>query len=280
MTNFEFVVLNAIKEAEETRIKNMLCKSLRIIILALVLYFISINFVYGKTNFDNLIETDEIIAKYEHGGKGYQAISKDNYGGYSYGKWQISTNRKNNKPCTFDFFLKYVEEKSPNIYKTLEKAGGQPAAYKGDEKFIKTWLKLAENKTFQSIYDSFLLDTQIIPVYTRLDKVNNENLDRITTWSSNNKAIQAAIKSTIVQHGSGGAFGIIKNVAEIYKPKSQEEFLDKLYSYRTMRFPRYKSRYKSECKELKEYLLSEESNIKITHYYSFNAFVRKVILKA
>lgn len=259
MTNFKNIVLNAIKEAEKLGFKNMLHKDFAPWILCLPLIFCSINPTNAKTNYNALHNNHEIIAKYEDGGKGYQAISKDNYGGYSYGKWQLSTNRKNNKPSTFDFFLKYAKENTPFIYNALEKAGGQPAAYSGNKFFIKTWKVLANTKEFQQTYDDFILHTQIIPVYKRLDE--NKNLDTVTTWGSENNAIQAAIKSTIIQHGSGGAYGIIRNIMEINKPKTKEAFLNDLYKYRANRFPKYKNRYISEHKELKKYLASKESII-------------------
>lgn len=262
MTNFESVVLNVHKEAGKTRIENMLKKDLAYVGLVLGLIFSSSNETNAKTNYEALHSHHDIIAKYESGDKGYEAIVKDCYSGYSYGKWQISTYRKNGKSSTFDFFLKFIQENNNALYNRLVKAGGYNSAFKGDKRFIETWLELASNKEFQNVYDNFLLTTQIIPVYKRLDKTNNERLDLVTTWGSSDNVIQAAIKSIIIQHGSGGAFGMIRNVMEIYNPKTKEEFLNKLYVYRTNRFPKYKSRYDKEYNELKRYLLSSKNTNK------------------
>lgn len=278
MSKFRIIVLKALKEAEETRKINMIYKNkmsrLSAGVISLCLLFAQP--IEAKTNRVALHNDHEITAKYEHGGKGYQAIGKDSYGGYSYGKWQISTERRKGKPSTFDFFLRYAQETSPKYYKILEKAGGQKAAYIGSQNFILTWKKLAAEKAFQRLYDNFLLHKQIIPVYERLDESKNPNLDLVTTWGSTDNAIQAAIKSSVVQHGSGGAFGMIRNVVEIYKPTTKEMFLKRLYEYRTNRFPRYKSRYKAEYSDLCKYLNSGTSKIVLKKETNLASLIRKI----
>lgn len=215
----------------------------------------------AKTNYNALHFNHDIIAKHENGGMGYNAISKDNYGGYSYGKWQLSTERRNGKKSTFDFFMIFVKENNTDFFTKLELAGGQKAAFNGEKQFIDTWNILAKDIQFQKLYDEFLLKKQIIPVYKRMDNSKNFRLDKVTTWASSDNAIQAAIKSTIIQHGAGGAYGMIRNVVDIYNPKTKEEFLEKLYLYRTARFPKYKRRYTLEYHELYVYLGSGNSKI-------------------
>lgn len=265
MSKFEKIVLQALKEAEETRIENMLNEDLaswaRAAMFGGALALSSMNPADAKTNIDALHNNHEITAKREHGGKGHQAIAKDSYGGYSYGKWQLSTERRDNKPSTFDFFLKYARENDTQIYEELEKAGGQPAAFRGDKKFIETWKRLADLDNFQILYDDFLLQTQIIPVYNRMDNSGSDRLDRVTTWGSEDNAIQAAIKSMIVQHGSTGAYNMIKRVMEAYNPDTKEAFLQKIYTYRISKFPAYKRRYNAEYADLKRYLGSGTSKI-------------------
>lgn len=220
--------------------------------------------VNAKTNYDSLHTHHDIVAKYECGKQGYQAISKDGYGGYSYGKWQISTQRKNSKPSTFDFFLTYLKDRNTNYYMKLMNVGGYKAAYNGNKYFISTWKRIAQQKAFQNIYDSFLLDTQIIPVYSRMDKNGNVNFDKVTTWASEDNAIQAAIKSTIIQHGQGGAYKIFQNIlfGKVYYTK--ESFLKKLYAYRSYKYPKCRDRYRKELRDLERYLVSGESRIKKT----------------
>ena len=268
MSKFREIVLKAIIEAEETKDQNMLTEDLgswaRAALLGGALALGSINPTDAKTNYDALHTNHEITARREHGGQGYLAVAKDNYGGYSYGKEQLSTERRGNKPSTFDFFLKYTQEHAPQIYNTLIKAGGQPAAYRGDQNFISTWKKLAERKDFQQVYDGFILNTQIIPVYDRMDNTGDERLDRVTTWGSTDNAIQAAIKSMIIQHGPNGAYNMIKEIMRVHNPKDKAEFLQHLYSIRTIKFPKYKKRYAGEYKDLKKYLGSGTSKILLT----------------
>lgn len=266
MPKFEEIVSKALKEAQQTRTENMLNININswttFAVISGTLILNSIN-AAAKTNYDALYTNHEIIAKYEHGGKGYGAVSKDCYGGYSYGKLQISTWRKNNKPSTFDFFMKYVQEHSPKTYHTLNSVGGQPAAFKGDKHFINTWKSLARKSDFRDLYDKFIHDTQIKPVYRRMDKSHNKRLDRVTSWSSTNNAIQAAIKSTIIQHGSGGAYKIISNIMNNINPETKEEFLSNIYRYRKKHYPQYAVRYNKEYRDLLAYLHSDKAIISI-----------------
>ena len=209
-----------------------------------------------------------ITAQYEHGGKEYKAISYDNYGGYSYGKEQISTNRgdKTNKPCsTFDFFLKYAGQKAPYIRNKLNAAGGWKGAFKATPEFRKAWLQLADQKEFQEVYDNFMLEKQVLPTYRILDNQGSPALDKITRWGSQNAAMQAAIRSAIVQHGIGGAAKLIKAVVAKHNPANMGEFIRNLYDYRAKKFPSHKNRYTDECKKVIEFLKSDDSNIDVAY---------------
>ena len=209
----------------------------------------------------------QVTAQYEHGGKGYKAIVKDNYGGYSYGKEQLSTRRLNSNDAnsTFDAFMKYANKKAPYITKELEKAGGWQAAYKGTPEFKQAWIKLADQKEFQNIYDDFILDTQVLPVFNRMDQATSVDLGKITRWGSQNSAMQAAIRSAIIQHGRSGAFDMISKVVKAHNPANMGEFIRDLYAYRAKKFPAYKSRYNAEVKDVLDFLRSDESNIDIAY---------------
>lgn len=208
-----------------------------------------------------------VTAQYEHGGKGYKAIVKDNYGGYSYGKEQLSTRRlnKNNANSTFDAFIKYAGKKAPYIKKALDTAGGWQAAYRGTPTFKAAWTKLADQKEFQQVYDDFILDTQVLPVFNRMDQATSVDLDKITRWGSQNSAMQAAIRSAIIQHGRDGAFKMICDVVKAHNPANMGEFIRDLYKKRAAKFPKYKSRYTAECDDVIEYLKSKDSNIDMAY---------------
>jgi hypothetical protein len=190
----------------------------------------------------------EVVAKYEHGGKGYSAISKDTVG-HSYGKWQISTKRVGNYKSTFDLFLIYLKQHNVNYYNQLVKAGGYDNAYLGTKNFKNTWKKISKEEKFQEIYDDFILETQIKPAYKKFD--TNKDLDKVTSWGSENQAVQAALHSVIIQHGIGGAYKLVKNTMIIYKPETPEDFVKYLYDHRTNKFKKYKTRYKKEYSDLK-----------------------------
>lgn len=216
--------------------------------LIVLLISFSTNIAHAKTNYSMLSNDHEVIAKYEHGGKGYSAISKDCVG-YSYGKWQISTKRVGIHKSTFDLFLIYLKQHGLTYYNELERAGGYDNAYLGTETFTNAWKKVSKEKRFQEIYDDFILETQIKPAYKKFD--TNKNLDKITSWGSENKTVQAALHSIIIQHGIGGAYKLVKNTMTIYKPETPEEFVKCLYQYRTERYSKYKTRYKKEYADLK-----------------------------
>ena len=204
-----------------------------------------INDVNAKTDPELLRNTAHAItAKYEHGGKGYSAIVKDNYGGYSYGKEQLSTKRSKSNAAnsTFDYFMKYAGKKAPYIKKTLEDAGGWKGAYKGTQTFKNAWLKLASQKEFREVYDNFIFDTQVLPVYQRMDNTTSVDLDKITSWGSKNEAMQAAIRSAIIQHGKDGAYKMICKVVKDHNPMNMGEFIRALYNQRAAQFPKYKNR--------------------------------------
>lgn len=219
----------------------------------------------AKTNPDLLRRSGhEITTQYEHGGQGYAAITKDNYGGFSYGKEQLSTRRLDDAPSTFDKFLDYLSTHLPNAYNKLEKAGGWDAAFVGQTSFRKAWLDLIKDKKFTDCYDDFVTDIMILPVYNRMDQAKTVNLDKVTTWGSENPAVQAAIRSVIIQHGRVGAFNLIKKVVKQKNPQNPNEFLDALYELRAKKFSKYKTRYANEHKALNSYLNSLTTNTKPT----------------
>lgn len=223
-------------------INKIACTAL-IVLLTLLLP----NNVYAETNYSMLNNDHEIIAKYEHGGKGYSAISQDSVG-YSYGKWQISTKRSDDGSSTFDSFLFYLKQHNILYYNELQKAGGYDNAYLGTNSFKKAWKKISKEKEFQEIYDDFILEILIKPAYKKFD--TNENLNKITTWGSTNLIVQAALHSIIIQHGINGAYRLVDNTVKIYKPQTPEEFVKDLYDYRTKKFSKYKTRYKNEYADL------------------------------
>jgi len=235
---------------------------IRIVLVSIFLLLTNTTLVNANFEYDTLYEINDIVGKYEHGGKGYQAVSKDSYGGYSYGKWQISTKRGNNNLSTFDSFMNYLELHGSLFARLLKKHGGYKAAFAGKHEFIKAWKMAANNPEFQKLYDRFIIDTQIIPVYIRMNNSNSKNNHIIAKWGLTDKTIQAAINSTLIQHGPNGGYKLLTEVMLIYKPTNKKTFLKCLYEYRKIKFPLYKKRYIAELKDLQKHL--NEGNLKTT----------------
>lgn len=224
------------------KFKTMLCASLMLVVLP--------NQANAQGKYSNLNNNHEIIAKYEHGGKGYEAIAKDSYGGYSYGKWQISTRRKDGRLSTFDTFLTYLSQHNHTYYIKLMKAGGYEAAFEGDPEFILTWKMISKDQSFKLTYDKFILDTQIIPAYKRMEQEESEAFDKIVEWGLDDLVIQAAIHSMIIQHGPTGNFRLIKKALNGYKLTTKEDFLKVVYETRKSTYPQYTRRYNNEYRDL------------------------------
>ena len=119
-----------------------------------------------------------------------------------------------------------------------------------------------------------------------MDKNGNINFDKITTWASEDNAIQAAVKSTIIQHGQGGAYKIFQEVCFREKNFTKEKFLKKLYAYRLNKFPKHKRRYHAEYNDLQNYLLSGKSiiinveknkEVKVTKVKNPDSFWHKLV---
>jgi hypothetical protein len=228
-------------------------KKLKIIVLTMAIISHT-NIANATYDFSNLRTDHEIVAKYEHGGKGYEAISKDNYGGSSYGKWQISTKKQKNGKSTFELFLLYMKSKNKVYYTLLQDAGGYNSAFNGEQKFKETWKRICNNSDFREIYDDFILNTQIIPTYERLAKTNDKNFNKVLKWGIENEVIQAAINSAIIQHGQYGCYKLIRRVVENNGITNEENFLKDLYRVRKTIHFRYKNRYEREYADLNKKL--------------------------
>lgn len=225
--------------------KNLLKISASVITIFSIIHNANANLEIDKLNLNH-----EVIAKYENGGKGYEAITKDNYGGYSYGKWQISTKKNNGKASTFDSFLLYLKQYHKPFYVKLMNAGGYPSAFKGDTHFSKVWVDLSRRKDFQQVYDDFILRTQIYPAYRAFEKKRNDEFDKIIAWAIEDSTVQAGVNSAIIQHGPGGCRKLLTSLVAMKNLTTKEKFLKDLYSLRKSRYAKYTKRYKSEYYDL------------------------------
>lgn len=185
------------------------------------------------------------LAHFEHGGKGHHAIVKDNYGGYSYGYYQLSTKR-NGSGSPFDKFLKYLEQQEPKQAEALKKFGGWKAAYNGTEAFKSIWHKLADNSRFQQAYFNFIENEYDKPLYNQMNKTTQVPLNYIVDWANKDDSVKNVLRSCAIQHGVNGAFKLIYNTVKYTHPKTEIDFINNLYNRRIKQYPSYRNRYQQE----------------------------------
>lgn len=164
--------------------------------------------------------------QYESGSRGAAAIGYDNTGGYSYGTYQIAT-----KTGTMSNYLKYLQNKDPVAYASLQAAGGLNAATRGDPKFQDAWKDLAANDPqFAASQHDFIQATHYDPVVNRLQGIG---LD-VNTRSP---ALRDVVWSTAVQHGANN--NVIQNALQgrNISQMSDAEIINAVYNERGSRTP-------------------------------------------
>jgi len=139
-------------------------------------------------------ELGKLSARYESGRRGSAAIGYDNTGGWSYGKYQIETQRG-----TMGKFLSYAATHEPQMHQKLIAAGGLDAARDGKAEFKKAWGELATDSRFSALQHSFIASRHYEPLAARLK--SEQGLD----LSQRSAALRDVVWSVAVQHGSGSS---------------------------------------------------------------------------
>ncbi|MGR6546260.1 VgrG-related protein [Paenibacillus tundrae] len=157
-----------------------------------------------------------LAAKYESSGNpGTVARTKGDLGGASYGKYQFTTNSGSAKS-----FVNSLKSVDPSAYKTLS---ANPV---GSAAFDNAWKQVAAtNKNFEKYQHDFAKKTYYDTAAASVLK--NTGLD----VNKRSSAVQAAIWSTSVQHGSGSVQRIIK-AAGITPNMTDEQILRRIYAER------------------------------------------------
>lgn len=161
--------------------------------------------------------------KYESDGNpGIISTGQGDYGGKSYGAWQLSSNMG-----AVDAFLTWLKGENYNFYNRLESAhvkdGGQPKIF--GENFDNEWKAIAKES-----YDEFYFIQHKYTKYKYYDdlvarlKNSGGYEDRMSYFSVKNM-----LWSTAVQHGAYGAYKIIN----IYKDSlNPYDFINNIYDER------------------------------------------------
>ncbi|KQY87086.1 hypothetical protein ASD24_26790 [Paenibacillus sp. Root52] len=157
-----------------------------------------------------------MAAKYESSGNaGTIARTKGDLGGASYGIYQFTTNQGSAKG-----FVQYLKNADPAAYKTL---AAHPV---GSTSFDAAWKQVAaSNKNFARAQHDYAKQTFYDPIAKSVLKSTGLDVNK------RSPAVQAALWSTSVQHGQGGAARVIKN-AGITANMSDAEILRRLYTER------------------------------------------------
>lgn len=156
--------------------------------------------------------------KYESGSNGPGTIANNSgdWGGYSYGTYQIATNTG-----TINTFMNYLKSADSSIYKRL-------SSYRpGTTGFNNAWKSIAntDGQRFNEIQHGFIQKTHYEPARRSIEKSLG------ISFSKYSKAVNDTLWSTAVQHGTSGALRVFKN-AGIRNGMSDAEIIRRIYAER------------------------------------------------
>jgi hypothetical protein len=180
--------------------------------------------------------------KYETGGRGSGTVGWDKVGGTSYGKYQIAS-----KVGAMKDFLKFAEQSGRgDVAKKLRDAGAESDTGGTSGKSVDVWKQMAAGGELGDLEHQFIKKRSFDPA---MAGVKDPKLKKMI---EGNKGLQEMMWSTAVQHGGGGAAGIMNKT---YKEgMSQEDLVKAVYAERGTRFggsteevqKSVKNRFKSE----------------------------------
>jgi murein DD-endopeptidase MepM/ murein hydrolase activator NlpD len=180
--------------------------------------------------------------KYETGGRGSGTVGWDKVGGTSYGKYQIAS-----KVGAMKDFLKFAEQSGRgDVAKKLRDAGAESDTGGTSGKSVDVWKQMAAGGELGDLEHQFIKKRSFDPA---MAGVKDPKLKKMI---ESNKGLQEMMWSTAVQHGGGGAAGIMNKT---YKEgMSQEDLVKAVYAERGTRFggsteevqKSVKNRFKSE----------------------------------
>ena len=140
-----------------------------------------------------------LSAQYESGREGPVAIGWDSTGGWSYGQYQLAANTG-----AMGEYLSWAQTHAPQVYESLQRAGGDSSARNGTETFKQTWQTL--------MADPVAAETQHEYIANKYYGGGLRSIQRRTgvDLSSRSPIVGDVIWSTSVQHGPGGCARIFE----------------------------------------------------------------------
>ncbi|OMD69198.1 hypothetical protein BSK48_17125 [Paenibacillus odorifer] len=156
-----------------------------------------------------------LARKYESSGNpGTIADNAGDYGGKSYGSYQIIKRNMHN-------FLDYLENNDKTAYNNF---AGKTI---GGSTFDKAWKDYAskEPEHFERLQHNYTMSVYYVPAVKNVEKATGLNV------ADRSKAVQEALWSTAVQHGSSGAGKVFKN-AGITSNMTDAQIIQRIYAER------------------------------------------------
>jgi len=162
--------------------------------------------------------------KYETGGRGSGTVGWDSTGGTSYGKYQIAS-----KVGAMTDFLKFAEQSGRgDVAAKLRAAGAEKDTGSTSGKSVDVWKQMAASGELGDLEHQFIKKRSFDPAMAGL---KDQDLKKMI---EGNKGLQEMMWSTAVQHGGGGASGILN---QVYKQGMKpEELVKAVYAERGTRF--------------------------------------------
>lgn len=163
-----------------------------------------------------------VSEKYEsNGDPGTISSGVGDYGGVSYGAWQLSS-----KLGSLDEFIIWLKNENSNFYNLLNNAKIQDGGTFGTN-FNSTWKSIATNNygAFYEAQHKFTKIRYYDDLVARLNKSGINYGARLENFSVRN-----VLWSTAVQHGAYGAYNIINKYSSITNPY---DFLGSIYDERS-----------------------------------------------
>jgi hypothetical protein len=164
-------------------------------------------------------------------------IGYDSRGGTSYGQYQIAA-----KTGTMDYFIKFLEDKAPDLATKLKAAG--PADTGGRTGRMPTvWKQIAEAdpRRFEALQHEFIRSNNYSPAAKSIVLTTGVDV------SKRSYALREVLWSTAVQHGPGGAERIFTQAIEKAEamPAGQDfdkSVIEEVYRIRGQKFFRHNKR--------------------------------------
>jgi hypothetical protein len=178
----------------------------------------------------------KLSAQYESNNE-IDCIGYDRRGGTSYGQYQIAS-----KTGTMDYFIKFLEEKAPDLASKLKSAGSADTGGRSGS-MPSTWREISASdpKRFEALQHEFIRTNNYVPAAKSLVLTTGVDVTK------RSYALREVLWSTAVQHGPAGAEKIFSQAIEKAEamPAGQDfdkSVIEEVYRIRGQQFFRHNKR--------------------------------------